>query len=253
MTTPYRLRGEPARDLAPVEPRELGRLRSVHPTGQAVRGTLIAGGSIAAVLCVMAVAWPGAIGFVVMACLFAAVVAAWVTISLVLGHDLRVRVHDNGLVIRRSARAPVTVAYDEIRGLTIERESKWVLELQSGRRIAIPMQLADRHHFESVIERFIERPVLADALRALASGQHLTFGPITLELDGVRHRGELFAWSDIDHVNVDDEAFVFVHKGSHHAIAVLPTSTVTFPRVLAALLIRRTDVVVGDPYWTKFV
>lgn len=257
MSTPYRLREEPARDLVPAgEPATtttaLGRLRSVHTAGKTVRRGLLGAASVALVLGVMTLAWPGAIGVVLVAFVFASAIALWVGLAVLLGLDVTVYVHENGLRVERSARPVVRVPFDAIRALYVHRRAEWSIEL-ADRAVFVPMKVGNDRRLEAIIEQEIERPVLADAHRALASGEHLTFGAITLELDGVRHRGDLLPWWDLDCVRATDDAFVFIRKATEHSFVVLPTSTVPFPRVLVALLARRTRVDAGDAFWSRFV
>jgi hypothetical protein len=254
MSTPYRLREEPAREMIVAEPppKALGRLRSVHTTGKTVRRAGLAAGSIALVLGVIALAWPHGIAVVAVAFIVAAVVATWVGFAVVLGLDVSVEVHENGLRIDRSARRPVRVPYDGVRALYMPSRSEWELELE-GRTVYLPMKVSEERRLIAVIEQEIEKPVLVEAHRALASAEPLTFGALTLELEGVRHLGDLLAWSDLDVVRVSDEAFVFVRKATQHAFVVVATGTVPFPRVLVSLLARRTDVEADDPFWTRWV
>lgn len=253
MRTPYRLREEPSRAIVAAEPREgLGRLRTVHHTGKTVRRAGMAAGSIALVLGVLAVAWPNAIGVVVVAFLIAAVVAAWVGFAVVLGLDVTVHAHENGLVVDRSARRSSRVAYDAVRSLYSHRPSEWGLELED-RTVYVPMKVSDDERLASVVEQQIEKPVLVDAHRALAGAEPLTFGALTLELEGVRYLGDLLPWSDLGFVRVTDEAIVFIEKATQLAFVVLATNTVPFARVLVSLLARRTDIECEDPYWTRWV
>jgi hypothetical protein len=254
MSTPYRLREEPAREMiaAAEAPKALGRLRSVHHTGKTVRRAGLAAGSIALTLAVLAIAWPNAVGFVAIAFVIAAVVAAWVGFAVVLGLDVTVHAYENALVVDRSARRPVRVPYDAIRALYVHRRSEWGLELED-RIVYVPMKVSEDRRLHAVIEQDIEKPVLVEAHRALASAEPLTFGALTLELDGVRHLGDLLPWSDLDFVRITDDAFVFVRKATQHSFVVLSTETVPFPRVLVSLLARRTDVVSDDRFWTRFV
>lgn len=254
MSTPYRLREEPADDLVAVDdaPKSLGRLRSVHTAGRTVRRVGLAAGSIALVFAVLALAWPQAIGAVAVALLIAAVVVTWVGFAALLGFDVTVQVHEKGLRIDRSARRPVRVPFDAVRALYVHHRSEWSLEL-ADRTVYVPMKVDEDRRLAAIIEQEIEKPVLTDAHRALASGEHLTFGPLTLELDGVRHLGGFLPWSELDFVRADDQAFVFIEKATQLSFVVLPTETVPFPRVLVALLARRTNLRIEDPFWTRFV
>lgn len=254
MSTPYRLREEPAREMvAQAEPpKGLGRLRSVHTTGKTVRRAALAAGSIALVLAVLALAWPNAIALVAIALVVAAVVVTWVGFAALLGLDVTVHAHEGGLRIDRSARRSVRVPYDAVRALYVHGRSEWALELDT-RTVHVPMKVDESRRLAAVIEDEIEKPVLADAHRALASGEHLTFGPLTLELDGIRHSGDLLPWSDLGEVRVSDDAFVFIRKATQHSFVVLRSTTVPFPRVLVALLARRTRVESDDPFWTRWV
>ena len=119
--------------------------------------------------------------------------------------------------------------------------------------VYVPMKVDEDRRLTAVIEQEIEKPVLADAHRALASGEPLTFGPLTLELDGVRHLDDFLSWSDLDFVRVDDQAFVFIEKSTQLSFVVLPAETVPFPRVLVSLLARRTELEIEDRFWTRFV
>src|SRR5690242_2040969 len=105
MSTPYRLREEPADEkIVAVDdaPRSLGRLRSTHTTGKTVRRVGLAAGSIALVFGALAFAWPQALAVVAITFVFAAVAATWVGFAAVLGFDVVVHVHENGLRIDRS-------------------------------------------------------------------------------------------------------------------------------------------------------
>jgi hypothetical protein len=254
MSTPYRLREEPGREIVAVDepPKGLGRLRSVHPTGKTARRAGLAAGSVALVFGVLAFAWPQALGVVAVAFVIAAVVASWVGFAALLGLDVTVLVHENGLRIDRSARRSVRVPWHAVRAVYVTRRDEWSLELEGGRTLYVPMKVDEDRRLIAALEDEVEKPVLADAHRALASGEHLTFGPLTLELDGVRHLGDLLPWSDLDFVRVNDDALVFVRKATQHAFVVLPTPTVPFPRVLVSLLARRTDIESDDPFWTRF-
>jgi hypothetical protein len=252
MSTPYRLGEEPSRKMVVSEPpKALGRLRSVYRTGKTARRVGLGAGSIALALAVLSLAWPNAVGFVAIAFILAAVIATWVGFAALLGLDVTIHAHDNGLVVERSARWPVRVAYDAVRALYVHRRTEWSLELES-KTVFVPMNVDDPRRLAAVIEQEIEKPVLVDAHRALASGEHLTFGALTLELDGVRHEGQLLPWSELGFVRVDDDAFVFIEKATQLSFVVLPTSTVPFARVLVSLLARRTRVQTNDAFWTRW-
>lgn len=255
MSTPYRLREEPADDIVAVDdaPKSLGRLRSVHTTGKTVRRVGLAAGSIALVFGALALAWPQALAVVAITFVFAAAAATWVGVAALLGFDVSVHVHENGLRIDRSARRSVQVPYDAVRALYVHRRTEWSVELTDGRTVYVPMKVDEDRRLTAVIEQEIEKPVLADAHRALASGEPLTFGPLTLELDGVRHLDDFLSWSDLDFVRVDDQAFVFIEKSTQLSFVVLPAETVPFPRVLVSLLARRTELEIEDRFWTRFV
>ena len=260
MSTPYRLREreeETAREIvaAGESPRpraELGRLRSSHTAGKTLRRGLLGAGSIALVLGVLALAWPASVPVVFVALLIAAVIAVWVGFAVLLGLDVTVHVHENGLRVDRSARPAVRIPFDRIRALYVRPGSEWGVELDD-RIVYVPMKMDGDRRLPAVIEQDSERPVLTDAHASLASGEHLTFGPVTLELDGLRHRDDLLPWSDLDVVRVSNDAFVFIRKATQHAFVVLPTSTVPYARVLVALLARRTRVESSEPFWTRYV
>lgn len=254
MSTPYRLQEEqPAREIVAAEPRmALGRLRSTHTTGKTTRRALLGAASVALVLGVLTLAWPTAIEIVLVALAVAAVLVLRVAFALLLGLDVMVHVHENGLRVERSVRPAVRVPFDAIRALYVRPESEWGLELDD-RIVYVPMKTDGERRLSAVIEQEIERPVLTDAHASLASGEHLKFGPLTLELDGLRHGDDLLPWWDLDVVRVSSDAFVFIQKATQHSFVVLATNTVPFPRVLVALLARRTRVDADDPFWTRYV
>lgn len=255
MSTPYRLREEPADEIVVAnEPaKTLGRLRSTHPTGKSVRRVGIAAGAIALALGVMTLAWPGALAVVALVLIGAAVVAAWVGFTVVLGLDVTVDVHEHGLRIHRSARRSLDLRYEDIRALYQHGGTEWQLELADGRSVFVPMKVEEANLLAVAIERDVERPVLEDAVRSLASAEVLTFGTLALELDGIRHEGDFLPWSELGFVRVDEHAFVFIEKATQLSFVVLPTETVPFPRVLVALLARRTALQTAGPFWTRFV
>jgi hypothetical protein len=261
MTTPYRGhdRGheEPAREaLAVPEPRALGRLRSTHATGATAKRVLAAMTAIAGVLAALAVAWPGAPWLVGGSLLLATAVGAWVGVASILGLDTALEVHQGGIVVRRSWRRPKIIRFDDIVALRITRgfsSLSFLLDRPDGTRVVLPLGVSERARLLATVESEIERPILEDAQRSLSRGEPLTFGPIVLELDGLRHRDELLLWSDLDRVRVSDGGMVFIQKSTQHAFVVLATSDLPFPRVLVALLARRTRVEADDPFWTRFV
>lgn len=253
---PYRAPDEPARDLAPAEPRPLGRLRSTHATGATARRFLAGAAGIASVLAVLAVAWPAQPILVALALALAFAVGLWVAIAAALGLDQIVEVHEGGIVVKRSFRRARVLSFDDVTALRVVRGltgASFVFEVASGARSTLPAGVSEDARLVAAIESEVERPVLDDALRALSSGEPLAFGAVVLELDGVRHLGELLPWSDLDRVRVSDGGFVFVQKATQHAFVVVATSDLPFPRVLVALLARRTRVEPDDPFWTRWV
>lgn len=258
MSTPYRAREEHAPELAlvPAEPRPLGRLRSTHASGGTTKRILAGVTGIAGVLAVLAFAWPHAPWLVACSLALAFAVGAWVALANLLGLDLVIDVHEGGIVVRRSWRRPLVVSFDDVTALHVARgvtDTSFVLVLGDGRRFMLPIGVSEGRRLLAALESELERPVLDDAIRALASGEPLTFGPIVLELDGLRHRDDLLPWSDLDRVVVTDGGFVFIQKATQHSFVVLGTSTLPFPRVLVALLARRTRIEPDDPFWTRFV
>lgn len=253
--TPYRSKEEPARELAasPESPKTLGRLKSTHPTGKSVRRVGIAAGAIALALGVMTLAWPGALAVVALVLLGAAVVATWVGATVLFGLDVTVDVHDQGLRINRSARRSLSLRFEDVRALYQHGRTEWQLELGAGRSVFVPMKVDEADRLAVAIEREVERPILEDALRSLASAEVLTFGTLALELDGIRHAGDFLPWPSLGFVRVDEHAFVFIEKATQLSFVVLETETVPFPRVLVALLARRTALQIADPFWTRFV
>lgn len=233
-------------------PKALGRLRSMHDTGRTVRRAGLAFGSVALALGVLALAWPHAVAFIAVALIIAAVIATWVGLAVILGLDVTVNVHENGLRIDRSARQGVDVPFDAVRALYVHRPREWGLELED-RLVYVPMRVSDERRLAAIIEQEIEKPVLVDAHRALASGEPLVFGPLTLELEGVRHLGELLPWSELGFVRVSGDAVVFIEKATQLSFVVLATTTIPFVRVLVSLLARRTTIECNDPVWTRWV
>lgn len=63
---------------------------------------------------VLTLAWPGAIAVVLVAFVLAAAIALWVGLAVLLGLDVTVSVHENGLRIERSARSIVRVPFDAV-------------------------------------------------------------------------------------------------------------------------------------------
>jgi hypothetical protein len=254
MGTPYRVRGEPGREnLTPVPARPLGRLRSSHSSGTTGRRVLLGATAVTAVFAVLTLAWPHAVGLVLTAFVLAIVIGTWLGLAVLLGLDVVVRVHEGGLVVERSLRSPRPLPFDAVRTVYFEPHSKYVLVLDDGKRIELPTRVTEEPRLQAVVETELERPVLDGATEAFARGEVLSFGRIALELDGLRHADDLLPWSDLDRVRVDDGGFVFVQKATRHSFVVLPMSAVPFPRVLVALLARRTRVEADDSFWTRWV
>jgi hypothetical protein len=130
MTTPYRLREEPAGvsgAFAPAKRAALGQLRSVHTSGKTARRGLLGAASVALVLGVLTLAWPGAIAVVFVSLFVAATIALWVGLAVLLGSDVSVQVHESGLRVERSARRAVRLPFDSVRALYVRPEQEWVL------------------------------------------------------------------------------------------------------------------------------
>lgn len=259
MHAPYRA-SETERAAAParrdVRPRPLGRLRSSHASGTTSRRILAAATALAALLAVLTLAWPHATELVAASFGLALLVACWVVVANVLGLDVIVDVHDGGIVVRRSWRAPRTMHFDDVDALFFTpAPPRAGIVLADGRRtVRLPASLDERARVLARIESEIELPVLTRAQRALASGEPMTFGRVSVELDGLRDRdGQMLAWSDVARVEVEDDAIVVRRKADNGRFVVLPAMDVPYARVLVALLARRAHVLTDSAFWTRYL
>lgn len=243
----------PATDVAP---RPLGRLRSTHASDTRTRRLLAATTALAGMFALLTLAWPSATALVIVSFALALLVAAWVAVATILGMDVVVDMHEGGLVVRRSWRSPVAIRFDDVDSLFfVLRPPHAGIVLADGRRkVRLPASLDERERVLARIESECELPVLARAQRALASGEPMTFGRITLELDGVRDRsGAFLPWSDVERVEVEDDAIAVRRRWTNDRFVVLHAPRVPYARVLVALLARRAHVLTDRRFWTRYL
>lgn len=86
------------------------------------------------------------------------------------------------------------------------------------------------------IEDAVVKAQLPRAVATVANGAALTFGPITVQRDGVTANGRTVPWSDVEHFRIVYNArFEIVPRGQRSPLVKVPISTVPNFAVLYAL------------------
>ena len=121
---------------------------------------------------------------------------------------VRVRMHEDGLVVERGARRdPVafddvdTVYFDlatlSVAGMDIAHVRALRLVDHAGGVHRVPITVQDGVDVLRVVLRRCTDPLASDARAAIAAGEPLHFGDVTIDRDGITVAGALARWSEL--------------------------------------------------------
>lgn len=170
-------------------------------------------------------------------------------VGSVLGSESAVDMHANGLVVRGLLGTRTEILFSEIDAvhhLFEENEDgapSVALTTFEGVRVEIPSSVRGIDRIIADIDREVTQPLIEPAKEALARGERLLFGPLTLELDGIVLHGRSLPWSMLPKVIARRHALMFHAPDTYGRFGVLPLRDVPHPRVLLAVLRMRTRVI----------
>lgn len=188
--TPYRSPGFPVEPANP-DP-DLGAERSVH---RAYVFALLPSALSALVPAFMGVGFAPVLGWkALLVAPFAAALALLLGAPAFRLRGVRVVLHARGLVVQGPHGRDV-VDFSTVRdvfweGLTLQSMAATVGGLrlvdQRGRSHRVPLRVERCGEVLRWVERHCSEPILPDARAALRTGESLTFGPVTIDREGVR-------------------------------------------------------------------
>jgi hypothetical protein len=159
-----------------------------------------------------------------------------------------VDVHESGLVFRHSHR-DIEVLFEAIDALHYDYEAlipgspEVALVGFDGEVTVLPRDLQDLDQLLAVLHRHVTIPILARAKEALASGERMVFGRLSVELDGIILNGQSLAWDHLSRVDAEREALVFFAREPLGRFGWLRVRDIPHPRALLEVLRLRTTVV----------
>jgi hypothetical protein len=156
----------------------------------------------------------------------------------VLFGDLVVERHDGGLLVRTRGEER-SVRFDAIDEIWMLAGTNGVLEAIvlvefDARRTRIPMSLRDSADIVAALDRECTIPLTRDAKAALARGERLAFGSVTIDRDTVEGHGWSHRFRTSRGVRIILGRLVFLH--AEHTLDTIDLSAVPHPRVLMRLL-----------------
>jgi hypothetical protein len=155
--------------------------------------------------------------------------------------------HERGLVRRGANDTKTEVFFEEIDQLFFHIDNllgtRVVIRTLQGREMEIPAGLASVKAIHAALNRHVTTPFTRLAKKSLARGEHLTFGPITLELDALVINGALLSYNELEYIAAEDYAFIFYSTGVGR-FAWVKISEVPHPKVFLEVLRMRTDIVI---------
>jgi hypothetical protein len=167
-----------------------------------------------------------------------------------------VLLHSDGIVVFDEDAGRTEMLFAQIDSVFYDVEGilpsppRVILSTFDGRRATIPRDIHGLARVLDAIDLRVTQPLVEPAKRALARGERLTFGPLTLVLDGIELRQDSLEWSELALVAAEHDAIIFYARGDHRRFGWLAVRDVPHPRVLLEVLRKRTKVVSRgtDPY-----
>jgi hypothetical protein len=245
--------GEPLA-LSVSDRHALGRWRSYHPTGSRIHNinigiaavfTLLLGGAAVGALVALISGTPGN-GWWIGVGLFGglALLPGIALFFLIRKLNWRVFLFDNGFVLVKGSER--VVLWTDVKSLCrggTRLEPKLWLALEGGGRITLDSAFKDCWTFSSAAEENVTRLVLANGADALARGEAVSFGKMTLSHEGLDNEGKRLVWPDIERLaiewrrsgNVVYTALVVFQKTSRGKVEWCARRLDTFPNFKAFL------------------
>lgn len=160
-----------------------------------------------------------------------------------------VAVHDGGLVVWTGLEQHVVIPFDAIDAIYYRENplldsAKGVsLVAFDGVRIEIPDDVCDLEQILIRLRLCVTRPLERRAIEALRHGERMTFGPVDLELDGLRLRGDLLLWSEMSRVVFERDALVVYRRDALGRFGWVRLTQLPHIPVLAEVLRLRVPVI----------
>jgi len=168
----------------------------------------------------------------------------------VLRWSAAVDVQEGGLVFLAGTPEHQELLFDDIDAIFFEYESLLLrarpqLQIVSGagKRCDLARGLSGQDALLTVLHRKVTLPIVASVKEALHRGEPMTFGPLGVELEGLRFRDELLPWSLLKRVIVDWDTLAIYGREPIGRFGWLPLRSVPHPRALVATLRLRGEVV----------
>ena len=183
-----------------------------------------------------------------------AVILGVVTLGLVIAgwspRLVSVALHREGVVV--SARSSQqTMLWSDVRWLFYTplvlggdlrtRHLGFRLVSEDDRTVVIPAGLLDAERV-GWLERRVSAPLVADAKDAFRRGEHLVFGDLTVDRDGLTFRGRSLSWEEVRDVQVVVGAIRIRQRDAITPFATLRLEDVPHPMVFLAVLRERVVV-----------
>lgn len=118
-------------------------------------------------------------------------------------------IYSDGFIYVRRARLQVirwqdveTVRHRAFHGTRISFD-RYNLNCQNGEKLTIDDSFSDMGQIGSTIEIKTAHHLIPLAWDAYQKQQKITFGPLTLILEGIVHNGKLLPWKQVDYINID--------------------------------------------------
>ncbi|MDC3959494.1 DUF6585 family protein [Polyangium jinanense] len=215
----------------------LGRLRSVRrPTRQSVVLPLVFASCLLVLTSALGATADGLRGFL-LSLPFGLACFALLAIHAMRQRDLRIEVHDSGLVVHRG-RARDVIVFEDVDELWFELERRYLpagelaliravrLVEHGGAKHTVPLYVELGYEITRHIVRHCSLPLAADAEKALRAGETLTFGKVRLDAQGIILGQSRAAWKDLRLVRMQPSRIVFFRGQT-----VIPWRTVSVDKV----------------------
>jgi hypothetical protein len=173
------------------------------------------------------------------------------TLARVFGWSPALELYEGGLVLWSGTPERAEILFDDVDTIFYDYEAvlplprprpQVTLVTAGGRRAELPRDVSGLDRILTVLHREIVQPVVARACEALKRGDAMTFGPVLIELDGVRLRDEVLPWEHLARVVVDWDTIVIQAVEPIGRFGWVPLRAVPHPRALLAVLRMRGPV-----------
>jgi hypothetical protein len=269
---PYR-RGAERAPPVPPSPADLGAPKRTHTTS---RRLLVQRLVVASVTCLVLAAFAASLGLAeadggapsagAVAILTAIVVAIFALLAapLVRMVGLRVRVHEDGIVVERG-RARDAVAFEDVDAVYFELAMHSALggeiALVSAVRLVeraggvhrVPITVEDGIDVLRVILRRCTDPLAPDARAAIAAGEPLHFGDVTIDRDGISVAGARARWSELALVRMQPGRVALCRASKLWPWRTVRLDKVPHPTLFTALVTSLASKVEQDDPATKLL